>query len=140
MGIIPSGGRWAEHEIVYINGLKLKIFFISIPTCYHIRNYKHIRAMSDSSKANGYVNNKGGGIKSKKCSEITKEIMLWCLILFMMFKSFVSAAHTSGNITLKQTYFLENLQIIQNGNLILIYLIKLLNILGAQKLIFSMTE
>ena len=124
MGISPSGGLWAEHEIVYINGLKLKIFFTSIPTCYPIRNYNNIRVISDNSKANGYVNNKGGSIKSKKCSEITKEIMLWCLILFMMFKSFVSAAHTSGNITLKQTHFLENLQIIQNGNLILICLIK----------------
>ena len=47
--------------------------------------------MSDSSTAIAYINNKGG-IKSKKCNELAKEIWLWCC----KNNSFISAAHMSG--------------------------------------------
>ena len=87
----PSGGQWGEHERMHINVLELKAAFIEILTYCYNRSYKHIRFMSDSSTSIAYINNKGG-IKSKKASEIAKEIWLWC------FKnnSLISATDTPG--------------------------------------------
>ena len=99
---------------MHINVLELKAAFIGIRTYCHNRSYKHIRVMSDSSTAIVYINNKGG-IKSKKCNEIAKEIWLWCF---------------NG----------ENLTTIQNGNLIPRYLLKLLISSTTQKLISLLPE
>ena len=84
----PSGGQWSEHGRMHINVLELKAAFIGIRTYCHNRSYNQIRVMSDSSTAIACVNSKGG-IKSKKCNEIAKEIWLWC------FKNncLISAAH-----------------------------------------------
>ena len=68
-----SAGQCAEHERTHINVLELTAAFTEIHTCCHKRSYKHIRVMSDSSTAIGYINNKIG-IKSKKCNELAKEI------------------------------------------------------------------
>ena len=56
-----------------------------------------------------------GGIKSKKCNKIAKEIWLWC------FKTTLSSRQQKyqENTILKQTNFQENLTIKQNGTLIL---------------------
>ena len=69
----PSGGQWSQHERMHTNVLELKAAFIGIRTYCHNRSYKHIRVMSDNSVAIAYINNTGG-IKSKKCNEIAKEI------------------------------------------------------------------
>ena len=76
---------------MHINVIKAKATFIEIRKYCHSRSYKYIRVMSDSSTAIAYVNNKGG-MKSKKCSEIAKEIRLWC------FKnnSFICSSHIPG--------------------------------------------
>ena len=58
--------------------------------CYK-RSYKHIRVMSGSSTAIVYINNKGG-IKSKKCNELAKEIWLRCFES----NSFICAALIAG--------------------------------------------
>ena len=77
--------------------------FIGICTYCHNRSYKHIRDMSDSSTAIAHINNEGG-IKSKKCNKIEKEIWLWC------FKnnSLISAAHIPGKHKIEADKFLEN--------------------------------
>ena len=100
----PSGGQWAEHEKMHIDVLELKAVFIGIRTYCHSRSYKHIRIMSDSSKAIAYINNKGG-IKSKKCNEIAKEIWLWC------FKnnSLISAAQIPGKHNIEADKFSRKL-------------------------------
>ena len=67
--------------------------------------------MSDSSITFAYINNKGG-IKSKKCNEIAKEIWLWFLKVIL---SSLQLTYQENTI-LKQTGFPENLTIIQNGN------------------------
>ena len=72
-GYNPSGGQWSQHEIMHTNVLELKAAFIGIRTYCHNRSYKYIRVMSDNSVAIAYINNTGG-IKSKKCNEIAKEI------------------------------------------------------------------
>ena len=69
----PSRGRCSQHERMHTNVLELKAAFIGIRTYCHNRSYKHIRVMSDNSVAIAYINNTGG-IKSKKCNEIAKEI------------------------------------------------------------------
>ena len=120
----------AEHEKMHINVLEPKAAFIGIHTYCHNRRYKHIRVMSDSSTAIAYINNKGG-IKSKKCNEIAKEIWLWCF----KSNSFISAAHIPGKKHMEEDRFSRNLTIIQNVNLILRYLLKLLISLATQKLI-----
>ena len=76
---------------MHINVIKAKTTFIEIRKYCHSRSYKYIRVMSDSSTAIAHVNNKGG-MKSKKCSEIAKEIRLWC------FKnnSFICSSHIPG--------------------------------------------
>ena len=74
---------------MHINVLELKAAFIGIRTYCHNRSYKHIRVMSGSCIA--FINNKGG-IKSKKCNEIAKEIWLWCF----RNNSLISAAHIPG--------------------------------------------
>ena len=120
---------------MYINVVEFKAAFTGIRIYCHNRSYKPIRVMSDSYTAIAYINNKGG-INSKKCNEIAKEIWLRC------FKnnSLISAAHNQENRILKLTNFLGNLTIIQNGNLILRYLLKLLISLAPQKLIFLLPE
>ena len=86
-----------------------------------IGSYKYIRVMSDSSIAITYINNKGS-IKSKTCNEIAKEIWSWC------FKnnSFISVACIPGKHNIEADKFPENLTMLQNGNVILRYLLKLL--------------
>ena len=76
---------------MYINVVEFKAAFTGIRIYCHNRSYKPIRVMSDSYTAIAYINNKGG-INSKKCNEIAKEIWLRC------FKnnSLISAAHISG--------------------------------------------
>ena len=56
--------------------------------------------MSDSSTAIAYINNKGG-IKSKKCNDLAKQIWLWC------FKnnSFTSAGHIPGKCNIEENEF-----------------------------------
>ena len=56
--------------------------------------------MSDSSITFAYINNKGG-IKSKKCNEIAKEIWLW----FFKSNSFISAAHIPGKHNIEADRF-----------------------------------
>ena len=60
---------------MHINVLGLKAALIGIRTYCHNRSYKHIRVISGSSTAIAYINN-NGGIKTKKCNEIVKEIWL----------------------------------------------------------------
>ena len=76
---------------MYINVVEFKAAFTGIRIYCHNRSYKPIRVMSDSYTTIAYINNKGG-INSKKCNEIAKEIWLRC------FKnnSLISAAHISG--------------------------------------------
>ena len=69
----PSRGQCSQNERMHTNVLELKAAFIGIRTYCHNRSYKHIRVMSDNSVAIAYINNTGG-IKSKKCNEIAKEI------------------------------------------------------------------
>ena len=107
----PSGGQWAEYERMHINALELKAVFIGIRTYCHNRSCKHIRVMSDSSTAIAYINNKGG-IKSKKCNEIAKEIWLWCF----KSNSFISAAHIPGKHNIEADRFSRKLTIIHNDN------------------------
>ena len=89
---------------MHINVLELKAPFIGTRTYCHNRSYKHIRVMSDSSTAIAYINNKGG-IKSKKCNEIAKEIWLWC------FKnnSLISAAQIPGKHNIEADKFSRKL-------------------------------
>ena len=96
---------------------------------------RSISVMSDSSIAIAYINNKGG-IKSKECIEIAKEkIILYKIILKLILSSL---RHTyQENTILRQTSFLENLTVIQNGNLILRYLLKLRISLTTQKTFFA---
>ena len=56
--------------------------------------------MSDSSTAIAYINNKGG-IESKKCNDLAKQIWLWC------FKnnSFTSAGHIPGKRNIEENEF-----------------------------------
>ena len=91
--------------------------------------------MSNSSTAIAYVNIKGG-TKSEKCSEIAIEIWLWCFKIVVSYMRHIF----QENPILKQTSFLENLTVIQNSNLILRYLLKLLISLATQKLIFLLAE
>ena len=56
--------------------------------------------MSDSSTAIPYINNKGG-IKSKKCNGIAKDIWLWCF----KSNSFISAAHIPGKNNIEADRF-----------------------------------
>ena len=87
-----------------ISVLEFKAAFMGIRTYCRNRNYKHIRVMSDSVKAVSYINNKGG-IKSKKCNEVAKEICLSC------FKnnSLISATHIPGKHNIEVDKFSRKL-------------------------------
>ena len=67
--------------------------------------------MSDSSTVIPYINNKGG-IKSKKCSDLAKQIWFGVLKIILL----PLQVTYQENAILKKTNFLENLTVIQNGN------------------------
>ena len=115
-----------EHERMHINVLEHEAAF-GIHTYCQNRSCKHIRVMSDSSTAIGYINNKGG-IEFKKCNETAKKYGYDVLKIIL---SSLQLTYLENTIS-RQISFLENLTIIQNVNLILRYLLKLLISLTSQ--------
>ena len=121
-----SRGQLVEHERMHINVLEHEADF-GIHTYCQNRSCKHIRVMSDSSTAIGYINNKGG-IEFKKCNETAKKYGYDVLKIIL---SSLQLTYLENTIS-RQISFLENLTIIQNVNLILRYLLKLLISLTSQ--------
>ena len=136
----PSELQWAKHKRIHIiNALELKAVFIGIRMCCHNRNYKHIRVMSSISELCQKALRQLHIliiIKVVLSSKNAKEIWL----RFFNSNSFISAAHIAGKHNIEPDRFSRVLTIIQNGNLILRYLLKLLISLAIQKLIFLLPE
>ena len=77
-GINPSGGRWADNEMHYINVLELKAAIFGIIAYCKNKSVKHARIMLDNTTAVTYINNMGG-TKSPQCNELAREIWLWAI-------------------------------------------------------------
>ena len=91
-----NGGRWEPQEKeLHINVLELKAIGIGIKSFYKTE-HKHLRLMSDNATAIAYINNMGG-VKSKECNTVTREIWEWCIKRNL----WISAAYIPGksNIT-----------------------------------------
>ena len=55
----PSGGRWKAREVNHINALELKTIFIRMQTYCKMKNYNHVRVISENLTAITDANNKG---------------------------------------------------------------------------------
>ena len=128
----PSGGPLAEHERMHINVLELKAAFIEIPTYCHNRSNKHIRKLCQTALQQLHILIIKVLSSPKSAMELQRKYGYGVLKV-----NFSSLQLTyEENAILKQIGFPENLTIIQNGNLILRYLLKILISLAIQKLIF----
>jgi len=91
-GYVPSGGPWKEeYKDKHINVLELIAIKFGVLAYCKYTSPKHIRIMTDSTTAIAYINKKGG-IKSKDCNQIAKDIWEWCYNKNI----FISAAHVPG--------------------------------------------
>ena len=90
-GKAPSGGRWDENEITYINVLELKAIQIGVLSYCKDKNFKYIRIMSGNTTTISYISKKGG-LKYHECNKIEKKILIWCTSRDLH----ISAAHISG--------------------------------------------
>ena len=76
--ISSSGGRWNNAELLlHINAKELLAAKFGIISYCKAKKFKHVRLMSDNTTAIAYLNNMGG-IKSKVCNKIAKDIWSWC--------------------------------------------------------------
>ena len=68
------GGRWDSSESQYhINYLELLAISLALKSFLHLIKNRHIKVMTDNSKAVSYITNMGG-TKSKDCNEVSKDI------------------------------------------------------------------
>ena len=106
-GLTPIGGPWKTDEIQHINVLELQAIYYALLSYCKNKKFQHIRIMSDNSTAVAYINNMGG-IKSKTCDSLAKDIWSFAIDL----GCWLSSAHIPGidNTTadLKSRKFAEN--------------------------------
>ncbi|XP_062576222.1 uncharacterized protein LOC134238115 [Saccostrea cucullata] len=79
MNELKSGGRWTTDESEnHINYLELLACFFGLKCfCSDVTN-KNVKLFMDNTTAISYINNMGG-ISSKKCDKLAKEIWLWSM-------------------------------------------------------------
>ncbi|XP_062596107.1 uncharacterized protein LOC134257519 [Saccostrea cucullata] len=79
MNELKSGGRWTTDESEnHINYLELLACFFGLKCfCSDVTN-KYVKLFMDNTTAISYINNMGG-ISSKKCDKLAKEIWLWSM-------------------------------------------------------------
>ena len=129
----PSGGQWTEHERVHINVLELKATLfarnaIIVAIC--------LLELCQTALQQLHILITNAALSPKNAIKLQKEYGFGVLKII-----FSSLHHTyQENTILKLTYFLENLTLIENGNIILRYLLKLLISWATQKLIFFLPE
>ena len=76
-GETTAGGRWTEEETQdHINVLELKAILFGLKSLCH-ETGAHLRVMTDNTTAMAYVRHMGG-VKSKRCNEVAREIWDWC--------------------------------------------------------------
>lgn len=74
-----TGGRWKSNEMENsINYLELLAIFFGLKCFFEHSKSMSIKVETDNTTAVSYINNMGG-IKSKKCNDLSKIIWLWCL-------------------------------------------------------------
>ena len=85
-------GNWTiAEQTLHINVLEMKAIYLSLLALGKITPASHIRVLSDSTTAVTYVNNMGG-ITSKECNAVAKEI--WAVISEA--NAWVSCQHVPG--------------------------------------------
>ena len=88
-----ANGRWTDEEARYhINVLELKAIQFGLFSFFKDKKALHIRIKSDNTTAIAYLNNMGG-VKSKECFVVCKEIWTWAITRDL----FLSAEHIPGS-------------------------------------------
>lgn len=95
-GLVYEGktvnGRWTEREKEkHINVLETLAVWLAIQSLSDKLAGKHIKVLSDSSTAVCYIANMGG-VRSRDCNEIARNIWSWCLEN----NSWISITHIPG--------------------------------------------
>ena len=90
---VSTGGQWAPEESdLHINSLELKAIHHGLKSFFKKSTDVHILVQTDNTVAAYYVNNYGG-VKSRKCHEIARDIWTWASER----KIFLSAAYLPGS-------------------------------------------
>ena len=85
LGDTRTGGPWDQTEQQYQNCLEMRAL------CKHVSK-QHVRVQCDNTTAIAYINAMGG-IKSKECGNLAKQIWEWCLAQDV----WLSACHIPGS-------------------------------------------
>ena len=74
-----ANGNWTEIEAEeHINVLELKAIYFGLKSFFKSTKSAHIRIKSDNTTAIAYINSMGG-VKSKECLTVAKEIWTWAI-------------------------------------------------------------
>ena len=88
-----ANGRWSDKEAEsHINVLELRAIYFGLMSFFKEKRGVHIRIKSDNTTAIAYLNNMGG-VKSKECFILCKEIWLWAIARDI----YLSAEHIAGS-------------------------------------------
>ena len=88
-----TGGRWTPKEMKHhINYLELLAILYALKSFeLHLKNFTHIKILSDNTTAVSYINNMGG-VKSLACNSLAKSIWFWAKLR----KIWLTASHIPG--------------------------------------------
>ena len=108
---ICANGKWtSDEQTFHINYLELLAIFFALKSLCADVNNTHIRIFTDNATAMAYINHMGG-MKSKVCDLLAKNIWSWCQDRTI----WLSAAHIAGKSNVLAARVGSCIMIEQNG-------------------------